>query len=153
METRRGPRDPWPGVPAARRRIMAANRRRDTSPELLLRSALHRSGLRFRVDFPIPVPSRRPIRPDVVFTRCRLAVFLDGCFWHGCPVHGAPPRSNLSYWLPKIAATRARDARADQLLQEAGWTVVRIWEHDPVGAAVERVGEALAKVRAVPELP
>jgi DNA mismatch endonuclease, patch repair protein len=122
---------------------MAANRRRDTGPELRLRSELHRTGLRFRVDMPIEVPGRRPIRPDIVFSRLRIAVFVDGCFWHGCPEHGAPPKSNTSYWIPKIAATRDRDRRADRLLAEEGWRVVRIWEHESLDDAVGLVREAL----------
>jgi DNA mismatch endonuclease (patch repair protein) len=136
-------RDPWPDVPPERRRIMAANRRRDTGPELRLRSSLHRDGLRFRVDYPIPVHGRRPIRPDVVFTRTQVAVFLDGCFWHGCPEHGSAPAANASYWAPKIARTRERDREADRLLSEAGWTVVRVWEHVPLGEATRLVHEAL----------
>lgn len=123
---------------------MAANRRRDTAPELRLRSALHRRGLRFRVDLPITVLGRRPIRPDIAFTRLRVAVFLDGCFWHGCPEHGSAPKANASYWLPKIARNRERDRQADRLLRDAGWTVVRIWEHEPVGDAAKRVIHALA---------
>ena len=132
-------RDPWPGVPADRRRIMAANRRRDTSPELRLRSALHARGLRFRVDYPIRVPGRRPIRPDVVFTRARVAVFVDGCFWHGCPDHGTLPKSNAEYWVPKLARNRERDEQADRLLADAGWHVVRIWEHEKIQDATARV--------------
>lgn len=115
---------------------MAANRRRDTGPELRLRSALHRVGLRFRVDMPIAVPGRRPIRPDIAFTGARVAVFVDGCFWHGCPEHGSTPKANSSYWVPKIAKTRQRDAETDELLRDAGWTVIRFWEHtQPAEAA------------------
>ncbi|MBI5309500.1 MAG: very short patch repair endonuclease [Actinobacteria bacterium] len=139
LETRK----PWPGVETARRRIMSANRRRDTGPELRLRSSLHRSGLRFRVDLPIPVPGRRPIRPDVVFTRPRVAIFLDGCFWHGCPEHGSIPKTNAAYWLSKIARNRERDHQTDRLLGEAGWVVVRIWEHESMEQATSRVFEAL----------
>jgi DNA mismatch endonuclease, patch repair protein len=124
---------------------MAANRRRDTGPELRLRSALHRIGLRFRVDMPIAVEGRRPIRPDIAFTRARLAVFLDGCFWHGCPVHGSSPVTNSAYWNPKLARTRERDAQADQLLREAGWAVVRIWEHEPTEEAQQRVVAAFGE--------
>lgn len=123
---------------------MAANRRRDTVPELQLRSSLHRRGLRFRVDLPVQVPGRRPIRPDVTFTRVRLAIFLDGCFWHGCPEHGSTPETNAAYWLPKLERNRERDRQADRLLTDAGWAVVRIWEHEPHQEAVRRVIEALA---------
>lgn len=140
----RGAREPWPGVTPERRRIMAANRRRDTAPELQLRSSLHERGLRFRVDLPIAVPGRRPIRPDVVFTRARVAVFLDGCFWHGCPEHGSAPKTNRAYWQPKIARNRERDDQADRLLTESGWVVVRIWEHESLEQATSLVIKALA---------
>ena len=136
-------RDPWPGVPEDRRRIMAANRRSGTGPELALRSCLHRRGLRYRVDFPIAVPGRRPIRPDVAFLGARLAVFVDGCFWHQCPDHGSLPASNKEYWLPKLAANVQRDRRADALLREAGWTVVRVWEHETAAEAADRVEAAV----------
>lgn len=132
-------REPWPDVSPLRRRIMAANRRRDTNPELELRSALHRQGLRFRVDVPIPVPGRRPIRPDIAFTRARLAVFLDGCFWHGCPTHGSAPSANASYWCAKFARTKSRDEETNGLLRDAGWGVLRIWEHEPVESATKMV--------------
>jgi DNA mismatch endonuclease (patch repair protein) len=116
---------------------MQGNRRRDTKPEKLLRSALHERGLRFRVDHPIrPQPGARPIRADVVFTRARVAVFVDGCFWHSCPDHGTRPARNSEYWTAKLERNLARDRRYDKLLAEAGWTVVRIWEHqDPLEAA------------------
>jgi DNA mismatch endonuclease, patch repair protein len=134
-------RDPWPGVSEERRRVMAANRRRDTAPEMRLRSELHRRGLRFRVDFPIRVDGRRPVRPDVVFTRRRVAVFVDGCFWHGCPVHGSQPKSNADYWLPKLRRTQKRDRETEQALREAGWLVLRVWEHESVSAAGDRITE------------
>src|ERR1700732_2927625 len=95
---------PWLGVPEVRREIMRANRRRDSAPERALRSALHRAGLRFRVDFPIRTPGARPVRPDVVFPARRIAVFVDGCFWHGCPEHGTWPATNEAYWMQKIQA-------------------------------------------------
>ncbi len=118
------------------RRNMQANKRRDTKPELAVRRLLHAGGLRFRVDFP-PVPTLRR-RADVVFTRARVAVFIDGCFWHGCPEHRVAPKSNADYWRVKIATNQGRDADTDTRLVEAGWTVVRIWEHeDPVGAAAQ----------------
>ncbi len=122
---------------------MAANQRRDTGPELRLRSDLHALGLRFRVDFPIPVPGRRPVRPDVAFTKLRLAVFVDGCFWHGCRQHWSPPKSNAEYWTEKIERNRGRDRRSDQLLAEAGWQVLRLWEHDSRQTALRRVTEAV----------
>src|SRR4051794_28603431 len=99
----------WPGVPEARRKAMRANRRRDTGPELELRSALHALGLRFRVDVPIRPSEGRPVRPDVVFPRRRVAVFVDGCFWHGCPAHWTRSRTNQGYWDEKVVANRERD--------------------------------------------
>jgi DNA mismatch endonuclease, patch repair protein len=110
---------------------MAAIRRRDTTPEKLVRSLLHAHGLRFRVDYPIRIGDARPIRPDIVFTRRKLAVFIDGCYWHGCEKHGVRNGgANASYWGPKIARNQERDAEHTALLGSAGWTVLRFWEHD-----------------------
>lgn len=125
-----------------RRRNMQANRRRDTRPELALRSALHRAGFRYRCDFRIDLPAGR-VRPDVVFTRKRVAVFVDGCFWHCCPEHGSKPSVNQSYWSPKLARNVERDARNTAWLTDAGWTVVRIWEHEDIVSAMEQVTAAL----------
>ncbi len=121
---------------------MRAIRRRDTKPELRLRSLLHGRGYRYRVDLPVRVPGYpRQIRPDVAFTRVRLAVFLDGCFWHGCDCADGPRPTikNGSYWLPKIAANRARDARQTNALVAAGWRVLRFWGHESAEAAAARV--------------
>ena len=118
--------------------VMKGNRRANTRPEVLLRSRLHRSGLRFRKDLPIRLPGRSA-RPDIVFRRARVAVFLDGCFWHGCPDHGRRPKVNTGYWGPKLQRNLRRDQATIQELSEAGWTVVRIWEHVPTDEAVQRV--------------
>lgn len=120
--------------PAASRR-MAANRRRDTGLELSVRRALHARGFRFRVDYPV-LPRRRA---DVVFPRRRLAIFLDGCYWHGCPQHGSSAKANAGYWTAKIAANRERDRDTNERLRAAGWVVLRFWEHDPVDEIVERI--------------
>jgi DNA mismatch endonuclease (patch repair protein) len=134
MTTRRT--NPMPDVHPTRRAIMRSNRRRDTGPELAIRRAVHEAGLRYRVDFPIRVADHRPIRPDLVFTRRRVAVFVDGCFWHGCPAHATSPATRARFWADKVAANRERDRRHDALLAGGGWTVLRIWEHeDPVDAA------------------
>src|SRR5688500_71920 len=93
-----------------RRRNMQANRRRDTGPELALRSLLHARGLRYRCDYRLKFDGGA-VRPDIVFTRVKVAVFVDGCFWHSCPVHGHSPRQNTQYWAPKLASNRARDLR------------------------------------------
>lgn len=121
---------------------MRANSRRDTKPERTLRSALHGLGLRFRVDYPIETPERR-VRPDIVFTRQRVAVFVDGCFWHSCPIHGRAPKANANYWLPKLERNTERDKLDTKVLQVAGWKVLRIWEHEPVHLAVSAVREVL----------
>lgn len=128
-----------------RRRNMAAIRRRDTKPERALRSHLHRAGYRFRVDLRLDLPGGR-VRPDIVFTRQKVAVFVDGCFFHGCPTHGKRPNiQNQDYWGPKIAGNMERDRKADRILQEAGWISVRVWEHEAPGDAVQLVVDALDK--------
>lgn len=113
---------------------MEATGRRDTAPEVALRSALHRMGLRFRVDQPLIPKVRR--RADIVFRKAKVAVFVDGCFWHGCPDHGTWPKANAPFWREKIEANRRRDADTDERLEEVGWQVLRFWEHDnPIEAA------------------
>lgn len=121
---------------------MRANRRADTKPEVALRSALHAAGYRFRKDYALKVSGVR-VRPDVVFTRRKVAVFADGCFWHVCPIHGREPTTNEWYWTPKLRRNVERDRVADDALSSAGWTVVRVWEHEPVNAAVAKVVEAI----------
>jgi len=125
---------------------MQANRRRDTAPELQLRRELHRRGLRYRVDFPVRAGGILT-RPDITFTRARVAVLVDGCFWHRCPEHGRDPRANQAYWKPKLEANVARDGRVNASLTQAGWMVVRIWEHEDVGEAAARVEAALRQSR------
>lgn len=140
-------RSAWTGVPEERRAIMRANRRRDTAPELALRQVLHGLGLRYRVDFPIRPGEGRLIRPDIVFPARRIAVYVDGCFWHGCPLHGTRATTNRAYWDEKIATNKARDARITAALEADGWTVHRFWEHaDPVHAA--RIIEASVRASA-----
>jgi DNA mismatch endonuclease (patch repair protein) len=127
---------------------MRAIRRKDTKPERALRSALHARGHRFRVDHPVAdARLARPPRPDIAFTRWRVAVFVDGCYWHGCETHSKPPRKNAGYWHAKIARNIERDREHDAALAAAGWQVVRIWEHDDPNEAVARVERALARVR------
>lgn len=113
---------------------MQSNRGRDTKPELAIRSAVHRRGLRFRVDAP-PVPSMRRTA-DLVFRPTRVAVFVDGCFWHGCPVHGTRPVANAAWWAAKLDRNAERDAETTKQLEALGWMVLRFWEHDdPEGVA------------------
>ena len=141
----RGPlRNPPVATSAAVRATMVANRRTNTGPELALRRELHRRGRRFRVDHPVRVPGLRLIRVDIVFTRARLLVFVDGCFWHGCPQHGTSPRANSAYWQTKLAVNAERDLRQTSALQADGWRVLRVWEHVPVGEAADEVERALA---------
>lgn len=130
---------------------MSSARRRDTAPELALRRALHARGLRYRVAYPVPGQRRRTI--DVAFTRAKLAVFVDGCFWHGCPEHGTKPRSNSSWWREKLAANAARDADTDRVLETLGWAVVRIWEHVAADEAVGIVLRALERRALSPKPP
>ena len=123
------------------RRRMENQRRRDTGLEIAIRKALHALGYRFRIDYRLE-PSLR-CRGDIVFTRKKVVVFVDGCFWHGCPHHGTTPKNNRVWWTEKIAANKVRDARNSAALIELGWKVVRIWEHEEVTSAVRTIQEAL----------
>ena len=125
-----------------RARNMRAIKRSDTKPEIELRRSLHAMGLRFRKDMRVDLPGGR-VRPDVVFTRQRLAVFVDFCFWHLCPQHGRLPKTNQWYWEPKLFRNVARDRANDDLLTDSGWSVIRVWEHEGIGAAAERIHEAI----------
>lgn len=111
--------------------------RRDTAPELALRKELHRRGLRYRIQAKVPGNNRRTI--DVAFTRARLAVYVDGCFWHGCPEHHQRPSTNPDWWDWKIARNRDRDRSTDEALRAAGWDVLRCWEHEMISSAADRV--------------
>ena len=117
-----------------------ANHARDTGPELALRSELHRLGLRFRIHRR-PVPGVRATA-DIVFGPARVAVFVDGCFWHRCPIHATAPKANGEWWAEKLEANVARDRHTDELLEQAGWLVMRVWEHESpalAAAAILRV--------------
>lgn len=116
---------------------MQANRGRDTGPELALRRAVHRLGLRYRVNTrPLPQVRRTA---DLVFTRARVAVFLDGCFWHGCPQHHTVAVTNSGFWVQKVQTNRRRDRDTDQRLADAGWVALRIWEHEDTDDAAHQV--------------
>jgi DNA mismatch endonuclease, patch repair protein len=134
---------PHPSTQAASA-TMRGNRKRDTRPELAVRSALHRRGLRFRVQRRVAAGGV-VVRPDIVFGREKTAVFVDGCFWHGCPKHGTTPRSNTWYWAPKLERNIRRDRFVDRELQLAGWFVIRVWEHDGPSSAVAKVVAALGR--------
>jgi DNA mismatch endonuclease, patch repair protein len=121
---------------------MQVQRTRDTGPELAVRRLLHAAGLRYRVDRS-PVPGLRR-RGDVVFGPARVVLFVDGCFWHGCPEHASWPASNGAWWRSKIEYNRSRDAETDRRLEDAGWLVVRAWEHEDPVAVAARVQAAVA---------
>ncbi|WP_308277296.1 very short patch repair endonuclease [Streptomyces ginkgonis] len=128
----------WASSPATQA-SMRSNRPRDTRPEKALRSAVHALGLRFNVSArPLPKVRRTA---DLVFSRVHLAVFLDGCYWHGCPEHHSLSATNTAYWTDKFETNRRRDRQTDQWLREAGWEVLRVWEHEDPTTAALRVRE------------
>ncbi|MBF6413265.1 very short patch repair endonuclease [Nocardia cyriacigeorgica] len=120
---------------------MSRQRRAGTEPELALRRELHRRGLRYFVDR-APIRGQRR-RADVIFPRLRVAVYVDGCFWHSCPEHATYPKNNAEWWAEKLAANVARDRATDAALAAAGWQVIRIWEHEDPVAAADRVAAAV----------
>lgn len=153
---------PSPVTDAATSARLARQRQADTSPELALRRELHRRGLRYFTDR-APLPGLRR-RADLVFPRRRVAVYVDGCFWHRCPQHATFPKNNARWWSDKLAGNVARDRDTDARLVAAGWRVVRVWEHECVTAAADRVqdvmrradgvrGGALAPTNAAPPRP
>jgi DNA mismatch endonuclease (patch repair protein) len=124
---------------------MRANRGRDTGPELALRRAVHALGLRYRVSVrPLPEVRRTA---DLVFTRARVAVFMDGCFWHGCPVHHTSAATNAAFWAEKVQTTRRRDQDTDRRLTDAGWLPMRIWEHEDPREAARDVAAVVRRRR------
>ncbi|WP_308494045.1 very short patch repair endonuclease [Microbacterium terrisoli] len=130
----------------ATRASMKSNRGRDTSPELAIRRRLHAQGLRYRVSIRPLSNIRRTA--DIVFTRAHVAVFIDGCFWHGCPAHYQAPVNHRGYWADKRARNHERDLETTALLYEAGWTVLRFWEHDVLrdpDAVATAIGEAVSR--------
>ena len=128
-------------------RAMRGNRRSDTRLEVRVRSELHRRGFRFRKQLLIAAGDVR-VRADVAFPRQRLAVFLDGCFWHRCPEHGSSPRANSNYWSTKLDRNVERDQRVLVALDAAGWSVLRIWEHVPANVAADQVQTTLDECKA-----
>lgn len=126
-------------------RRMARVRHRDTAAELALRRSLFAAGLRYRVQYPVEGKPRRTI--DIAFTRAKVAVFVDGCYWHGCPVHGTQARNNAAWWRSKIATNQQRDVDTSTHLERLGWVVIRVWEHEGTGEGLARVVAALAAQR------
>ena len=130
-------------VPLTRSEIMKRVKQKDTAAELALRSALHGLGLRYRLHRRI-----EGVVVDVVFPTAKVAVFVDGCFWHGCPLHATFPKSNQSYWLPKLAENKERDQRQSEKLSTTGWTVIRLWEHEclpTTGKTVRRIAQTVSR--------
>ncbi len=125
---------------------MQANRGRDTSPETLVRSLLHARGLRFRVCAPLPFDRRR--RADITFSRVGLFVFIDGCFWHGCPQHYQAPKTNSEFWRNKVVGNRDRDADSGARLRDLGFHVLRVWEHEDPTKAADRIISQYWELRA-----
>ncbi len=123
--------------------VMRGNRGRDTKPEKAVRTAVHAIGMRYRICRPPVAGLRRTA--DMVFTGPKIAVFIDGCFWHGCPDHHRPANRNKEFWTEKITATRTRDQHTDALLNAAGWTVIRVWEHEDPTVAANRISTAVLK--------
>ncbi|GAB2775773.1 very short patch repair endonuclease [Streptomyces daliensis] len=138
------PEGSWASSPS-RRRNMQAIRSRDTKPERLLRSLLHAQGLRYRVSAR-PLPDLRRTA-DLVFRPAKVAVFIDGCYWHGCPTHYVAPKTNSGYWSDKVTRNVARDRDTDQQLKEAGWLVLRFWEHEPSDVCADKVAAEVRRRR------
>lgn len=118
---------------------MQSNRGKDTRLELRVRGALHARGLRYRLQRKVPGSNRRTI--DIAFPRQKVAVFIDGCFWHGCPVHHTAAKTNKEFWSAKVARNRERDIETDRMLMDAGWTAARFWEHQTTEEIVDRIVE------------
>lgn len=128
-------------------KTMSKIRRRDTKLELKVRRELHRRCLRFRVDY-----AAVPGRPDIAFTRVMVAVFLDGCFWHGCPLHGTSPKSNADWWKAKITRNLERDARVRDQLEDLGWLVLRYWAHDDVDDICDEIEDVWRNLSGYPPI-
>lgn len=129
---------------AASRKVMQENRSRDTSPELAVRQRLHAAGLRYRAGYR-PEPAIRRTA-DIVFTRKRVAVFIDGCYWHACSEHGTAARANADYWSAKLARNVARDADTTARLESAGWVVMRFWEHEDPNEVAAKIADTVVEL-------
>lgn len=128
--------------PEKRSKLMSKIRGHNTGPELQLRRALWKEGLRYRIQYKIG-----RFKPDLVFVHARLAIFVDGCFWHQCPLHGVIPEANRKFWEEKLQKNVSRDLETTRSLTESGWAVIRFWEHDiesSLGKCISSISEALA---------
>ena len=122
---------------------MRAIRRRDTTPELQIRSLPHQVGLRYRVDYRVGTGRSAP-RPDIAFTRAKVAVFIDGCFWHRCPEHSTMPKTNRKFWAAKLQRNVERDRGTNRALEMMGWTLFRVWEHEDAHEALREIVACVA---------
>ncbi|MFE5495615.1 very short patch repair endonuclease [Streptomyces virginiae] len=122
---------------------------RDTAQEVAVRRLLHAAGLRYRVNLPVPGMRRRTI--DIAFTRARIAVFLDGCFWHGCPEHATRPKANAEWWRVKLEKNVSRDLETTAHLESAGWTVLRFWEHESPDTVAHKIAASRRQAVLPPE--
>lgn len=146
LSTFKGPsRGPWDAPSSDVAERLARTGRRDTKPELALRRELHARGLRYRVERSVLRGVRR--RADIVFGPPRVVVLVDGCFWHGCPAHATWPQRNASFWREKIETNRLRDRDTDQRLNDAGWTVIHVWEHEDPSEAADRIEREVVRRR------
>jgi DNA mismatch endonuclease (patch repair protein) len=139
----------WAASPAVRR-VMQGNKSRDTKPEIAVRSAVHALGMRYRV-------SARPLAglrrtADLVFRSARVAVFVDGCFWHGCPAHHSPPKTNAGYWSAKIKGNKSRDRDTTERLRMEGWTVLRFWSHEEPMSVAAQIADVVGTNNSVGKL-
>ncbi|MEV6544813.1 very short patch repair endonuclease [Streptomyces sp. NPDC051665] len=124
---------------------MSRQASKDTAAELAIRRLLHAAGLRYRVEYPVPGLARRRI--DVAFTSVKVAILIDGCFWHGCPEHATQPKSNAEWWRQKLDRNMARDAETTEHLMAAGWEVLRFWEHETAEDVAVAVAETVERRR------
>lgn len=130
---------------------MSRQNSRDTAPEVAVRRLLHAEGLRYRVNVPVPGIPRRTI--DIAFAKAKIAIFMDGCFWHGCPEHATQPKSNAEWWRAKLDKNMARDVETTEHLLAEGWTVLRFWEHETADGVARQISVSLATRRPPPTKP
>ncbi|WP_327681912.1 very short patch repair endonuclease [Streptomyces sp. NBC_00467] len=124
---------------------MSRQSSRDTAAEVAVRRLLHAAGMRYRVNVPVPSMPRRAI--DIVFTKAKIAVFMDGCFWHGCPEHATRPKTNAEWWRAKLDRNMARDVETTDHLTAEGWTVLRFWEHESPEHVADRIAACVTSTR------